>query len=215
MNNNNGKHDQKKAYSYDIDENEIQHILFHLTDNFKLNDNLKNRDMFPQGKNRYGVRPEENSGIAGFYDEMIVLFVVVIALSIFFNAVLQAYDSYEQQRDVSGNYEVSSELLDNIRHADILTHDGKAGLFEGHKIKALNMDNFTSNFNTPTHNYFSMEIIDLGNSTVKYGTDLTNFDHDGPGATITEYRYVLTSPISIWINDEDIRPGQLKLEVWK
>lgn len=172
--------------------------------------------MSHKGKKRRLNGLNTNSGVAGFYDEMIVFFVVLISVFIFFGTILQTWDSYGQRRDIVGNYESTWELLNNIHHSDLLTHEGEAGLFEGNKIKAINLDNFTRHFNNSISSiYFELEIIDLSNSTTIFETNLTNHDSLGPEINIMAYRHVLTKPIAIWINDENIHPGQLRLEVWK
>ena len=154
-------------------------------------------------------------GTIGFYDEVPVFFIVTVAIIIFFLSAMNAYNNIPEEREEIAHLEDVQEFLASVRHSPLLTHDGQPGMFESSKIMRLNIDNLTRSFNFPGGVYLRIEIIDLGNYSVSYEKNITNTDSPMNLRAINKHHSVLTSPISIWVNDEQVHPGQLKVEMWK
>jgi len=163
-------------------------------------------------RKRWG-KEKESDGIAGFYDEMVVFFVVVISLFIFFHSAIRVYENYGNQKDDIGDYGNSERIIKNIRNSPILTYNGRNGMFHYQKILTLNHENFTGYLNTAPFKHYNIELKDLSNSIEYYNLSITNAA-DQKDMNVLEHRYVLTSPVNIWVDEEHIRPGQLKVEVW-
>lgn len=154
-------------------------------------------------------------GTIGFYDEMPALFMVSIALLIFFASTLNAFESYRGRReDVSHLLDVQ-EFLVGVRTSGSLTHMGQPGLFEAGKVLRLNRENVTGELNLPQGSFFRIMIFDLGNYTLKFDSNVTNARSAVDLASVTQYRGVLSSPVSIWVNDEEVHPAQLRVELWR
>ncbi len=154
-------------------------------------------------------------GTVGFYDEMPAFFIVTIAILIFFASSLQAFANYGDRREDISHLEDVQEFLRSVRTSGLLTHQGQSGLFEAGKILRLNADNVTRRMNIPDAAFWRIVISDLGNYTLSFKTSVTDSYGEADPGTVVEYRGVLSSPVSIWVNDEEIHPGKLKVELWR
>ena len=67
----------------------------------------------------------------------------------------------------------------------------------------------------PEDTFFRVGITDLGNYYDKYHVNITNAGNMLDNVTVLEYHTVITTPIAIWSSDEQVHPGQLKVEMWK
>ena len=161
-----------------------------------------------------GLRKNRN-GTIGFYDEIPAFFIITTALVIFFISALNAYNNYTQQREDILSLEDTQEFMEGIRTSPVLTHDGQPGIFDSSKIIRLNVDNITKRMKIPERTFFRVVITDLGNYFDKYDVNITNAVIIQDLVTVREYHNVITTPIAIWVSDEQVHPGQLKVEMWK
>ena len=79
----------------------------------------------------------------------------------------------------------------------------------------LNIDNLSGSVTFPKDTFVRIEIIDLGNCSVRYDKNVTNIEDTELSYTVNKHHSVLTSPICIWVNNEQVHPGQLKVEMWR
>jgi len=105
--------------------------------------------------------------------------------------------------------------MEGIRTSPTLTHDGQPGIFESTKIERLDVDNITKRMKIPDYTFFRVLIIDLGSYYNKYNVNVTNAANALDLTTVNEYHNVITTTIAIWVSDEQVHPGQLKVEMWK
>jgi len=133
---------------------------------------------------------------------------------IFFISAANAYGNYDEQRKDISTLDDTQGFLQSVRTSSILTHEGQAGLFDSSKIMRLNADNVSRHISMPGGSFFSIRLLDLGNFSVSYDMNVTNIDQFDDGDTANNFHGVLTSPVSIWVNDEEVHPGQLKVEIW-
>ena len=150
----------------------------------------------------------------GFYDEIPAFFIVTIAIVIFFISAANAYGNYNEQRKDISTLDDTQGFLQSVRASSILTHEGQAGLFDSSKVMRLNVDNFTRHISIAEGTLFRIQLLDLGNFSVRYNINVTNVDQFNNVDTAYDFHGVLTSPVSIWVNDEQVHPGQLKVEIW-
>lgn len=158
---------------------------------------------------------KNNCGTLGFYDEMIVFFVVVLGLVLFFFTALRAYDDLSERSGDIGSLADVQRVTNSIRKSPLLTHDGQDGVFEADKVLRLNPDNLTREIGLPEGTFIRVEILDLSNYSVSYEGNVTNFDPTGDAWLVADHRSVLTTPVAIRVDDEQVHPGQLKVEVWR
>ncbi len=151
----------------------------------------------------------------GFYDEIPAFFIITTAVVIFFISALNAYDNYNEQREDILSVEDTQEFLEGIRNSPALTYDGQPGIFESRKILRLDIDNITKLMKIPEKTFFRISITDLGNYFEKYNLNLTNAVNFLDLVTVREYHNVIVTTVAIWVSDEQIHPGQLKIEMWK
>jgi len=161
-----------------------------------------------------GLR-KDRKGTVGFYDEIPAFFIITTAVVIFFISALNAYDNYKLQREDLLTLEDTREFMEGIRTSPTLTHDGQPGIFESTKIERLDVDNITKRMKIPDYTFFRVLIIDLGSYYNKYNVNVTNAANALDLTTVNEYHNVITTTIAIWVSDEQVHPGQLKVEMWK
>ena len=150
----------------------------------------------------------------GFYDEIPAFFIVTIAIVIFFISAANAYENYDEQRKDISTLDDTQGFLQSVRSSPLLTHEGQAGLFDSSKVMRLNAENVSSHISMSGGTFFSIRLLDLGNFSLRYDMNVTNADGSINGDTANSFHGVLTSPVSIWVNDEEVHPGQLKVEIW-
>ena len=158
---------------------------------------------------------KDRIGTVGFYDEIPAFFIITTAIVIFFISAMNAYDNYDQQREDILMLEDTHEFMEGIRTSPTLTHDGQPGIFEAKKILRLDVDNITKRMKIPEMTFFRVNITDLGDYFDKYNINVSNAANSIDLATVNEYHNVIITSIAIWVSDEQVHPGQLKVEMWK
>ncbi|UCG70894.1 MAG: hypothetical protein JSV09_07830 [Thermoplasmata archaeon] len=150
-------------------------------------------------------------GIAGFFEDIPVLIVVIIAAGIFLFSLVHAYVLYLEQIDNQRMYEDAKELLKAIRSYGDLTVDSEEGVFEGDKLVSLTNEALQEDFNVSVLGFhYQISIIDT--SDYQCSTNYTlSFKTSNPPARGNRYSVMTSVLINV---DETYHAAQLIITIW-
>lgn len=150
-------------------------------------------------------------GIAGFFEDIPVLIVVVIATGIFLFSLVHAYVLYLEQIENQRMFEDAKGLCRAVRSYEGLTGGTEEGVFEGDKLISLTNEALQEDFNVTVLGFhYQISIIDTSN--YQSGTNYTlSFKTSDPPARGN--RYSVTTSVLINV-DETYHVAQLVVTVW-
>ncbi len=89
----------------------------------------------------------DSAGIAGAFEELPTLMVVLVAVSLFSVSVAHAASSWNGTEDYSGLQEDCLTFSGMVRASETLCDDGKPGTFSYNKLQNLSGEEFLKEFN--------------------------------------------------------------------
>jgi hypothetical protein len=156
------------------------------------------------------VRQREE-GIAGFFEDIPVLIVVVIATGIFLFSLVHAYVQYLEQIENQRMHEDAKGLCEAVRSYEGLTADSEEGVFEGDKLFSLTNEALQEDFNVTVLGYhYQISIIDTSDyqSSINYTMSFKTSDPPAGGD-----RYSVTTSVLINV-DDTYHAAQLIVTIW-
>jgi len=150
-------------------------------------------------------------GTAGFFEDIPVLIVVLIATGIFLYSLVHAYvvylDNVEYQ---SMNIEVM-DFQDAIRGYEGLTMEFEEGVFSGDKLVSLSLEDLKKDFNPKVLGYqYQVSIIDT--SSYQNSLEYTKFYATSEPPSRGEL-YSTTTSVLIAV-EETYHAAQLTVSIW-
>lgn len=155
-------------------------------------------------------KPAEE-GVAGFFEDIPVLIVVLIATGIFLYSLVHAYvvylDNVEYQR-MTGEVE---DLRDAIRSYEGLIVGFQEGVFSGDKLDSLNLVDLKEDFDPRVLGYdYRVSVIDTSSyhNSLEYTKSFASSELPSSGDM-----YSVTTSILIMV-DASYHAGQLVVTIW-
>lgn len=147
----------------------------------------------------------DESGIAGFYEDIPVLIVVTIGISIFLLSMIHSYGIYAEYKESTALYDECFDLSRSIRSYDAILVNGSytgeptVGRFDANKLSTVEFDLHTE------HNY-SVSIVDIESGTEWNYGDVIPSD--------TMIKKVVTTSVAIQMDANTVHLGKLIVTVW-
>ncbi len=154
---------------------------------------------------------EGEEAIAGFFEDIPVLIVVVIATGIFLYSLVNGYVMYLNQLEHQRMNENAQELCGSIRNYDGLTDGKRDGVFLGDKLLILDMVTLEEDYDPDRLGYgYQISIIDTSNYP-----NSANFTKSFATSTppISGSKYSITTSVLISIDDNN-HAAQLIVTIW-
>jgi hypothetical protein len=160
---------------------------------------------------------KNTKGVAGFFEDIPSLIVVVIGVAVFLVTILASYSAYMANQKIRTLEQDCRELVDALRVYDKLAYVGPEGMQEGvfdkEKVISLSTDTLKSKFDTASLGYgYRVSLVDKSdyqNSEKAYNKLWKTGDVPGSGSTIT-----ITSSVIIWVDCSERHPAQLIVTIW-
>lgn len=111
----------------------------------------------------------DNIGIAGAFEELPTLMVVLVAVSLFSVSVAHAVLSFDSTEDYSGLREDCLTFSGMVRASETLSDDGKPGVFSHNKLQNLTGEDFLREFNATSLGIgyrVSVQCLDTGTGNI-------------------------------------------------
>lgn len=150
-------------------------------------------------------------GIAGFFEDIPVLLVVIIATGIFLFSLVHAYVLYLDQFEYQRMHENALGLSRSVRSYDGLIYGSEEGVFLGDKLTSLTFEALQEDFNVTRLGYnYQVSIIDTSDyqNSVNY---TKSFKTANP--PVTGNRYSVTTSVLIKV-DKTYHAAQLIVTIW-
>jgi hypothetical protein len=150
-------------------------------------------------------------GAAGFFEDIPVLIVVLIATGIFLYSLVHAYVVYLDNLENQTMADEAVDLQDAVRGYEGLIMGFEEGVFSGDKLISLSLEELKENFNPQALGYdYQVSIIDT--SSYQNSLDYTkSFATSEPPAR--GERYSVTTSVLILVEDT-YHAGQLIVMIW-
>ncbi len=155
---------------------------------------------------------DEQSGIAGFFLDVPVLLLVMIAITVFTAFFSQVYMRYEDQDERAEIDETCLEIKRDLkRYPEILqeTEDGhRRGRFSVDKLEMLDNETLGSYLNVAEDRSFNVEIEDIEDE------EIWIFGNEDRDELSSEDRSSYSIPILLVVEAEQPVVGRLSVIVW-
>lgn len=150
-------------------------------------------------------------GAAGFFEDIPVLIVVLIATGIFLYSLVHAYVVYLDNLENQKMVDEAVGFQDAVRGYEGLIVEFEEGVFSGDKLISLSLEDLTEDFNPLVLGYnYQVTIIDT--SSYQNSLDYTkSFATSEPPARGD--RYSVTTSVLILVEDT-YHAGQLAVTIW-
>ena len=167
-------------------------------------------------KNRRSVR-KNRKGVAGFFEDIPSLIVVIIGVAVFLLTILTTYSTYMANQKIRTLEQDGREFVDALRVYDKLAYVGPEGMQEGvfdrEKVISLTADTLESKFNSSTLGYgYQVSLVDKSdyqNSEKAYNRLWKTGEVPGTSSKVT-----ITSSVIIWVDCSERHPAQMIVTIW-
>lgn len=153
---------------------------------------------------------KDNRGVAGFFEDIPALIIVVIAIGMFTVSAAHVYAGYVAQQNTLRMYDDCREFTQSIRTYDGLTYRSQEGMFDIQKIESLANETLEYAFNR-TSLGFDYQII------IRDVSDYPKPIMKSFGAFIIPLdisKITITSSVNIRISNDEIHAAQLIVTIW-
>jgi len=155
---------------------------------------------------------KNRKGIAGVYEDIIALILVVLSLTIFFYTVGNVYNTYYESARNSRLTEQTSQLLGTVRSYDKLlgtgTYTGEPveGRYSLIKLKTMTNDVVKSDIRPSSNCQYSVTIVDKEDQTNSW-----IYGYEVPKNVVIRS---MSTAVVIMINDLEYHVGVLRVQMW-
>lgn len=149
--------------------------------------------------------------VAGPFEDIPVLIVVMIATTIFLFSMVHAYVNYLDNIEYQRMRENAYSLSNSIRSYEELTDDSKVGIYLGEKVLLLTTDDLNEDFEEASLGYhFRISILDTSSYTNsnEYSKSFGN-----PNPPASGDMYSVTTSVLINVNEE-YHTARLMVTIW-
>ncbi len=143
-----------------------------------------------------------DDGVAGPFEDLHVLVIVVVGMATFLASVSAAYLGYVRFEEDLRFQRDAFEALDRIAAYPQALHDGTPGLLDLDRLSALN----ASSLRTLVGAYGFRLLLTDGRGTEVIGV--------ASGPTGTHYRGAVAA-VSVWASDTNVWVARLGLSIWR
>ena len=140
-------------------------------------------------------------GAAGFFEDIHVLIVVVLGMSILLGSLAAAYATHESAREAAALREETSRILRAVLTSDALVHRGERALIDVAALDRLNATGLA--LVAGTHRPLQLVIAERSGETPR-----VFFVQTSP---VGPERTSAATAISVWHSDLDIRPARITI----
>jgi hypothetical protein len=153
-----------------------------------------------------------NHGVAGFFEDIPALIVVIIGFGIFLLSMVNAFVAYQSQQNSFRMHQESVEFSQAIRGYDRLTYNSMEGVFLGDNILNLSDIKIKNDFHPNSLNFNYLVIIKDVSDYPDSHKYIRNFDtSDVPQRTSI---YTVSSSVVIVVGD-NYHAAQLIVMIWE
>lgn len=150
-------------------------------------------------------------GAAGFFEDIPVLIVVLIATGIFLYSLVHAYVVYLDNLENQTMADEVAGFQDAIRGYEGLIVDFEEGVFSGDKLISISLEDLKEDFNPRVLGYnYQVSIIDTSSyqNSLNYTKSFATSEPPARGD-----RYSVTTSVLILIEDS-YHAGQMTVTIW-
>ncbi len=154
----------------------------------------------------------KDEGVAGFFEDIPTLIVVIIGFGIFLLSIVNAFVTYQAQQDSFRMHQESVEFSQAIRAYDKLTYNSMEGIFLGDKILDISDKTIESDFHPDALGYDYRIII---NDVSDYPDSILykkTFQTVSPPSRAS--KFTVTSSVVIRVGD-NYHATQLIVTIWE
>lgn len=153
-----------------------------------------------------------DEGVAGFFEDLPALIVVIIGFGIFLLSIVNAFVAYQAQQDSFRMHQENKEFAQAIRSYDKLTYNFMEGVFSGDKILDISDETLESDFNPDALGYdYRLIINDVSNYP---NGNLYKRTLQTSSPPVESSKYTVTSSVTIRVG-EYYHPAQLIVTIWE
>jgi len=155
----------------------------------------------------------QNEGVAGFFEDIPALIVVIIGFGIFLLSMVNAFVAYQAQQNSFRMHQENVEFSQAIRSYDKLTYNNMEGVFQGEKIlNTSTWGKIKNDFHPVALGYdYRIIINDVSDYPDKF-LFKKNFQTSPPPSRTS--KYTVTSSVVINVG-EFYHPAQLIVTIWE
>jgi hypothetical protein len=150
-------------------------------------------------------------GIAGFFEDIPVLIVVVIATGIFLVSLVSAYVSYLDSLEGQRMHDEAESFCKAIRSYEGFTDGSREGVFSGDKLIMISSESMQEDFH-PTALGFHYQVAIVDTSDYPNAANFTK-SLETAEPPLTGNRYTVTTSILINV-EENFHAAQLIVTIW-
>jgi hypothetical protein len=149
--------------------------------------------------------------VAGPFEDIPVLIIVMIATGIFLFSLVNAYATYLDQYDHQRMHENAHTLSQSLRSYDQLIYGSQEGVFSGDKVISLSSDILALDYDQRSLGYnYQVSIIDKSDYSDNLDFTRTFGNSDPP---LSGDKYSVTDSILIKV-DNEYHAAQLVVTIW-
>jgi hypothetical protein len=153
------------------------------------------------------------SGVAGFFEDIPALIVVTIGIGIFLTSIVTIYPKYIESKQNSDFIRESFNVAESIRASDDLLYEPNMqnGVFDAYKVQTMDVQQL--NITKGTELRCRLEIIDVSDYPAKYNKTLQTFED----SEVSHFRMknVVTLPICIKKSETESHPAKMIVTLYK
>jgi hypothetical protein len=149
-------------------------------------------------------------GIAGFFEDLPALLVVLVAVAIFILSIAGAYAAYGDYLQQLRFHEQAVEFSESIRTYEFLTYNQEEGKFQADALNETTAAQMAIDFHPENVGlHWNVRVVDVSGYGGKYTWSA--------GETVPQgvSRIAITSPLTIRNNSDQIRGARLVVTVWR
>lgn len=159
---------------------------------------------------KFSIRKDE--GVAGFFEDIPALIVVIIGFGIFLLSIVSAFISYQTQQESFRMHQESVEFMEAIRIYDKITYDSKEGIFHGDSIQTITNETLKTDFHPDALGYEYRIIINDVSDYPNKNIYKKSFQTSAPPSSSS--KYTITSSVVIKVG-EYYHAAQLIVTIWE
>lgn len=153
----------------------------------------------------------KNDGVAGFFEDIPTLIVVIIGFGIFLLTVVNAFVAYQAQQDSFRMHQEVVEFTQAMRVYDKFTYNSLEGVYLGDKLIDIQYDTIETDFNPRALGYDYRIIINDVSDYPNRNLYKRSFQTDSPPPEAS--KYTVTSSIVIRVGEYN-HAGELIVTIW-
>ena len=154
-------------------------------------------------------------GVAGFFEEVPAAVVAIIALILFFAAVLSGLTSYTS-RQASSNFSQQAEtFLEGLLSYHNITFRQQTGVFDVYAVMALTIANLTYDFHPPFQ--YSVTVTDISLYPVHYDKSLATSTFPTNSGQLQNGWVKDSTTVDLWVfnfPDDEYHAATLTVVIW-